>query len=499
MKKVILIIRDGWGYRNLKKGNRIKEAKIPNTDFLMKNYPNCLLNASGEAVGLPKGYQGNSEVGHLTIGSGRIINQSLTRINTSIKDKSFFKNKELINTINNCKKNNSSLHLIGLLQTQGVHSHINHLYAILKLCKINNFKRVIIHVITDGRDAPVNEAIIHIKNLKKKIKTLGFGTIGTISGRYFAMDRDNRWKRTKKAYETIVNASSKKKYKNIINCIKDCYKNNESDEFIIPKANITYSGFSKNDSVIFWNFRTDRLRQLTKAICEKRFNYFKRNYIKIYATTLTSYYKSNSFNVAFKNIILKNLLGEVIANNNLKQLRISETEKYAHVTFFFNGQKEIPYKNEDRILIPSPKVSTYDLLPEMSAFKITKRLIKEINKEFYDFIVVNLVNCDMVGHTGKKLPTIKAIETVDSCVGDIVKAGIKKDYSLLIFGDHGNAEDQTIKWRTSHTTNKVPFILVSNMKNIKLKKNKGLSNIAPTVLKILKIKKPKEMTGTSIF
>jgi 2,3-bisphosphoglycerate-independent phosphoglycerate mutase len=498
-KPIILIIRDGWGYRASKKQNAIAQGKTPNTDRLMKQYPNILIEAAGEAVGLPKGYQGNSEVGHMTIGSGRIIFQSLERINKSIRDGDFFKNKALLGAINNCKKNKSKLHIIGLLQTEGVHAHIDHLFALLNLCKKEKFKDVFVHVITDGRDAPVTASIEKINKLKAKLKKIGFGKIVTLSGRYYAMDRDKRWKRTKKAYDCVVEGKAEE-FDDCAKQAKKCHKQNETDEFIIPRKLKGYEGIKKKDSVIFYNFRTDRPRQLTKAIVGKKFAGWERKPLDVYYVTMTQYYIPMNAHVAFEDIIIKNLLGEVISKNGLKQLRISETEKYAHVTFFFNGQIEKPYKNEDRILIYSPKVATYDLKPEMSVYEITNKLLKEIDKNKYDFIVVNLVNGDMVGHTGIIKACLKATNIVDDCVGKITNKILEKDGIALVFADHGNIEDQTLKWRTSHTINKVPFIFVSNKgKKVKLRKKGGLDDVAPTVLDLLGIKKPKEMTGQSLI
>ena len=498
-KPVVLIIRDGWGYRANKKDNAIAEAKTPCTDKIMKEYPHLLLDASGEAVGLPKGYQGNSEVGHLTIGSGRIILQSFVRINKSISDKTFFKNKTFLGAIENCRKNNSKLHLIGLLQTEAVHSDIAHLFALLDLCKKEKFYDVYIHVITDGRDAPTNASLGKITKLKKKISELGFGEIVTVSGRYYAMDRDKRWGRTKKAYECIIQGKAKE-FVDVTKQIKECHAQNETDEFIIPRKLKGYSGVQKKDSIIFYNFRIDRPRQLTQAIVEKDFVGWEREQLNVYFVAMTQFYEPMNAYVAFASISLENLLGEVISKSGLKQLRISETEKYAHVTFFFNGQRENPYKNEERILVPSPKVATYDLKPEMSVYEITERLIKEIEKEQYSFIVVNLVNGDMVGHTGITSACIKAVEAVDECVGMITSQILEKKGVALVFADHGNVEDQSAKRKTSHTTNKVPLILVSEFgKKIKLKKKGGLQDIAPTALDLLNIKKPKEMTGKSLI
>jgi len=500
--KVILIIRDGWGYRSSKKQNATKQVPTPNTSRLMKNYPNVLINASGEAVGLPKNYQGNSEVGHMSIGSGRIIWQSIMRINKSIQDKSFFKNKAFLEAIANCKKNHSKLHIMGLLQSEGVHSHETHLYALLELCKKQKFGDVYVHVFTDGRDAPVHNALKHIKKLEKVMTKLKVGKIMTVTGRYYAMDRDKRWDRTKKAYDAIINSktSNENYFENVLKQMPKWYKK-ESDEFLVPKIKKGYEGVKKNHSMILFNFRTDRPRQLTKAIVEKKFEGWKRQPLKVFYVGMTPYYKPMNAHVAFQDLKIENRLGQIISKNNLKQLRISETEKYAHVTFFFNGQVEKPDKGESRILIHSPKVATYDLQPEMSAYKIADALVKEINSKKHDFIVVNLVNGDMVGHTGIIKACHKAVKVVDECLGRIVDAGLENNYTSLVFADHGNIEDQTPKWRTSHTINPVPFIVVSNdpkLKKCKLRKGAGLSDIAPTALKLIGLKVPKEITGKSI-
>lgn len=502
MHKVVLVIRDGWGYRKDKKFNAIEKASTPFSDRLAKEYPSTLIDAAGEAVGLPKGFMGNSEVGHLTIGSGRIIFQAMERIDKSIKDGDFFKNKAFIDAIKNAKKNNSTLHLISLLQVEGVHSHLNHLLALLDLCKKENFDRVLVHAITDGRDAPVHNSLKHIKTLEAKIKKLGFGSIASVSGRYYSMDRDKKWERTRLAYDAIVKAVSPVTFTSVTKTIKESHKEKVTDEFIIPRIRKDYVGIKDKDSVIFVNFRTDRPRQLTKALIEKEFEGWKRKPLDIYYAGMAQYYIPMNGVVAFKDLKLDNLLGKVVANAGLSQFRTSETEKYAHVTYFFNGEIEEPNKFEDRIMIPSLKVATYDLAPKMRANEITEVVVEKINTEKYSLIVVNLANGDMVGHTGSTPAIIKAVETVDACTKKIVEAGLKKDYALFIFADHGNAEDQTAKWRTSHTLNKVEFILVSNdskLKKAKLKKGKGLKDIAPTALALLGLKKPKEMTGESII
>ncbi|MBT4257981.1 2,3-bisphosphoglycerate-independent phosphoglycerate mutase [archaeon] len=502
MEKVILIIRDGWGYRKDKENNAIANSKTPFTNYLMKNFPTTLLDASNGAVGLPTKYQGNSEVGHLTLGSGRIIEESLVRINKSIKDKSFFKNKEFLNSINYAKKNKSSLHLIGLMQTEGVHAHLNHLFALLDLCKQKKFKNVKIHVITDGRDSPPKNSLKNLKLLENKIKEIGFGEIVTISGRYYAMDRDKRWNRTKKAYDCIMNSKTKFKFETPEWEIKENHNHKITDEFIFPSAKESYNGIKKKDSIIFYNFRTDRMRQLIKAIVKKEFSPWQRKKRNLYVVAMTEYYKPMNANIAFKDIKIPNLLGEIISEADKSQLRISETEKYAHVTFFFNGQIEKANKKEDRILIPSPKVATYDLKPEMKANQIANELVKNIKKKKYDFIVTNLVNCDMVGHTGITPAIKKATAAVDEALEKITLTGLRNNYTVLIVADHGNAEDQRPKWITSHTINPVPCILVSSNKElnkIKLEKGKGLKDIAPTILQLMEIPKPKEMTGKSII
>ena len=399
------------------------------------------------------------------------------------------------------QKNKTKLHIIGLIQTEGVHSHIDHLFALLQICKMQDFYDVYIHAITDGRDSPINEGINKINILTNKLNELGFGKIATVSGRYYTMDRDTRWERTKQAYECIVNGNCDE-YNDVLGHIKNCYSNNETDEFIVPKKIKGYNGIKENDSIIFFNFRTDRTRQLTQAIIEKDFLGWKRNPIQVFYVAMTQFYSPMNATVAFKDQSLANLLGEIISKSGLKQLKISETEKYAHVTFFFNGQIEKPYEFEDRILIPSPKVATYDLKPEMSVYELTQRLIEEIKKNKYDLIVTNFVNCDMVGHTGIKESVFKAIKSVDECTGKIVDAGLEKDYAIMVFADHGNAEDQTNEFNTSHTMNPVPFILVTNdkeLKNSKLKNNSGLKDIAPTVLQLMQIDKPTEMTGQSLI
>lgn len=498
---VILIIRDGWGYRREKKDNLIAMADTPWNDMFWNDYPHGILKASGTAVGLPEGYQGNSEVGHMTIGSGRIIFQSLEKINQSIKKGDFFKKEAFLKTIAACRKSGGALHLIGLLQTQGVHSHINHLFALLDLCKKEKFHTVYVHALTDGRDAPVKESLKHLKALEKKLKTLKFGKIVTVCGRYYAMDRNERYERTEEAYNCLL-AKSGVVFKNATSYIQASHKSGVSDEFIKPGYLESFSGLQNGDGLIFFNFRTDRPRQLTRALTEASFKYFKREKKQIHFASMTEYYRPFQGLVAFPDVEPKNLLGELVSAAGLKQLRISETEKYAHVTFFFNGQKEKASKGEERILIQSPRIATYDLQAEMSAPEISIRLSEEIRKKKYDLIVVNLVNADMVGHTADRQAIKKGLEAVDKAMGEIVSVGLGYGYTSLIFADHGNAEDKSPKYATSHTLNPVPFMIVSpdkKLAKVKIKNGLGLQDIAPTALKIMGIKKSKEMTGKAAF
>ena len=498
---VILIIRDGWGYNPSQKYNPISQAQAPNEDNYLANYPNGLLATSGEAVGLDDGYQGNSEVGHLTMGAGRIIFQSLTRINKSIATGDFFHNAAFLDVIKHCQEKGTTLHLIGLLQDQGVHAHINHLFALLDLCEQQNFHQVVIHAITDGRDAPVVESLKHLADLQKKLADLGFGKIVTLSGRYYAMDRDNRWERTQKAYDAIVLGQGEE-FNDSLEQAQACHEQEETDEFIKPRKLAGYNGFAPQDGVIFFNFRTDRPRQLTKAIIDPDFTGFTRTMIPVEYVTMTKYYEPSTAIVAFSDISLDNLLGPVVSAAGLRQLRISETEKYPHVTFFFNGQVEEASIGEDRVMINSPKVATYDLQPEMSVFEIAARLQTEIAKDLYDLIVVNLVNGDMVGHTGNIPAIIKAVEAVDKAQGEIISTALAHNYACLVLSDHGNAEDKSAPVATSHTMHPVPVILVTNNPTLREKKimaGGGLKDVAPTILQLLNLPLPEEMSGKSLL
>ena len=499
MKKVLLCILDGVGYRTSNFGNAYKAANTKTLDKLIDEYPHTYIEASGEYVGLPEGQMGNSEVGHSTIGSGRIIYQSLEKINKSIKDKTFFENQELINTINYAKKNNSKLHLIGLLSDGGIHSDIKHLYALLELCKKENFNNVYIHVITDGRDTSPTSGIKYLNSLQEKINEIGIGVISTIIGRYYAMDRDNNYDRIKKAYDMYIDSNALN-YKNASDAWKDNQSDGITDEFIKPSMIEQKGIIEDNDAIITFNFRPDRLRELFTSLTNEKINNFDRTIRKnLYLTTMMPVADTVICHNAFKLENLNNTLGEVIANNNLTQLRIAETEKYAHVTYFFDGGHELELNNCKKVLIPSPKVSTYDLKPEMSAYEITDTLIKELVDK-PDLIILNFANGDMVGHTGVYEKGIIAMETVDKCLEKILKNISLEEYTIIITADHGNCEEMINEdgsINTAHTTNLVPFIVLD--KFITLKKEGKLSDIAPTILKIMGQDIPKEMTGNILI
>ena len=505
-KLTMLMILDGFGINNNEDGNAIKLAKTPNIDKLMKKYPTAEINTSGENVGLPEGQMGNSEVGHTNIGAGRIVYQELTRITKSIENGDFFTNQEFISAIENCKKNNSKLHIMGLLSDGGVHSHIRHLYALLELAKRRDFEDVFIHCFLDGRDTPPASGEGYLTDLEEKIKEKGVGKIASISGRYYSMDRDKRWERTKKTYDALVYGKASTARKPIM-AIEQSYQKEEFDEFVEPIIMTNSEGpvakIENHDSVIFFNFRPDRARQITRAFVDNDFNEFKTKKMNLYFVCFTNYDKKiPNVHVAFKKEKLKNTLGEIISKKGLTQLRIAETEKYAHVTFFFNGGEEKQYKGEDRLLIASPKVATYDMQPEMSAYEVTDKVIESINSEKYNSIILNFANPDMVGHTGSLTAAIKAVETIDECIGKIVKTINRINGTLIITADHGNCEQMidygTGEPHTAHTTNPVPLILVTEKKDIKLKSGK-LADLAPTMLELMEIDKPKEMTGESLL
>lgn len=507
-KPFLLLILDGWGINRNTDDNAITSANTPVMDRLCNEYPCTKVKTSGTAVGLPEGQMGNSEVGHLNIGAGRVVHQELTRISLAIKDGSFFKNKILLSAIENVKKTNSSLHLFGLVSDGGVHSHNTHLYALLKMTKQHNLKKVFIHAFLDGRDVSPKSAKKYLTELEDKIKEIEVGKVATVSGRYYAMDRDKRWERTKKAYDAIVHRIGESA-NSPDEVVEKSYTEDTDDEFVLPTI-IDYKNFnndsmklSNNDSVIFFNFRPDRPRQLTETLINSNFNGFDRGkrFPLPYFVTYTEYNKNFNIPVAFKTEKIKNTLSEVLSARGLTQLHIAETEKYAHVTFFFNGGREKPVKGEDRILVPSPKVATYDLKPEMSAFEVADKVTEAIESKKYDFIVLNFANTDMVGHSGKIEAAVKAAEAVDRCIGKVVDALQSTGGECIITADHGNSEqmrEDDGKPYTAHTTNMAPFIYIANTK-IKLRSEGKLADIAPTILKILKIEKPREMTGQSLL
>ena len=505
-KVTMLMILDGFGINENEKANAVKLANTPNIDKLMKICPTTKMYTSGLNVGLPDGQMGNSEVGHTNIGAGRIVYQELTRITKSIEDGDFFSNPELVEAIENCKKHNSKLHILGLLSDGGVHSHIRHLFAVLELAKRKDFEDVYVHCFMDGRDTPPTSGESYIMKLEEKMKEKGVGKIASISGRFYAMDRDKRWNRVQKAYDAIVNGEGIK-CTSAISAIEGSYQKEVFDEFAQPTVitnpnNEPIAKIEENDSVIFFNFRPDRAREITRAIVDKDFNEFPTKKMDLDYVCFTQYDETMpNVKIAFKPETLKNTFGEYISKKGLTQLRIAETEKYAHVTFFFNGGEEKQYPGEDRILVPSPKVETYDLKPEMSAVEVTDKVVEAINSRKYDCIILNYANPDMVGHTGNLDAAIKAIETIDECVGRVVEAINANEGVLIITADHGNAEQmldyKTGEPHTAHTTNPVPLILVGK-EDVKLKEGK-LADLAPTMLKLMGLEKPEEMTGESII
>ena len=506
-KVTMLMILDGFGDNPNKDGNAIKLAKTPNIDKLMKKYPSTDIYTSGLHVGLPEGQMGNSEVGHTNIGAGRIVYQELTRITKSIEEGDFFQNPEFIAAIDNCKKHNSKLHILGLVSDGGVHSHNRHLYGLLEMAKRRDFEDVYVHCFLDGRDTPPASGESYVAQLEDKMKEKGIGKIATISGRFYAMDRDKRWQRIQKCYDAMVKGEGIKAG-SAIKAIEDSYQKEVFDEFVEPtvicNGENPVAKIEENDSVIFFNFRPDRAREITRAIVDKDFKEFETKPMNLYYVCFTNYDETMpNVHIAFKKEMLKNTFGETVSKHVLTQLRIAETEKYAHVTFFFNGGEEKQYEGEDRILVPSPKVETYDMKPEMSAYEVTDKVIEALEQDKYDVVILNFANTDMVGHTGSLEAAIKAVETVDECVGKIVKVIEGKKGNLIITADHGNAEQmidyKTGEPHTAHTTNPVPIILITDNKDFKLKENGKLADLAPTMLDLMGIEKPEEMTGESLI
>lgn len=506
-KPTVLLILDGYGERKEKDGNAIALANTPVMDKLKKEFPYVEGQASGLFVGLPDGQMGNSEVGHMNMGAGRIVYQELTRITKAIEDGDFFENKALKEAVEHCKKENTALHFMGLVSSGGVHSHIGHIYGLLELAKRAGLKKVYLHAFLDGRDTPPDSGKSFLMDVEKKMQELGVGEIATISGRYYAMDRDKNYDRVEKAYRAMVDGTGEKA-SSVEEAIDASYAKKVYDEFVLPTV-IEKDGavhtVADGDAMIFFNFRPDRAREICHAFCDDEFNFFNRGARKkVFFVCFTDYDPTiPNKRVAFEKEEIHNTLGEVVSNLGKNQLRIAETEKYAHVTFFFNGGKEEPYENEDRILVPSPKeVPTYDLKPEMSCYTVTEKLTEAIRSGKYDLVVANFANPDMVGHTGVLSAAIKAIEVVDECMGKVVDAVESMHGNLFILADHGNADimidEKTGEPYTAHTTNPVPFILVSDEKH-KLREGGCLADVAPTLLELMEIPQPKEMTGKSLL
>jgi len=504
---VALIILDGFGLRGETKGNAVSQANKPNYERFWNTYPHATLTASGEAVGLPEGQMGNSEVGHLNIGAGRIVYQSLTRVNLAIREGQFEKNETFLKAMDHVKKNGTNLHIMGLLSDGGVHSHIEHLYALLHLAAEEGVENVYVHGFLDGRDVGPQTAEGYIKAAEEKMKEYGVGQFATISGRYYSMDRDKRWERVEKSYRSMVYGEGPA-YKNAIDLVEDNYSHGIYDEFVIPSVITKENGepvatVQENDAVIFYNFRPDRAIQISNTFTNKDFRSFDRgpkHPSQLFFVCLTLFSESVDGFVAFEPTNLDNTLGEVLSQNNLKQLRIAETEKYPHVTFFMSGGREAEFPGEERILINSPKVATYDLKPEMSAYEVTDALLKEIAADKFDAIILNFANPDMVGHSGMLEPTIKAVETVDECLGKIVDALLEKGGQAIITADHGNADEVvTLEGSpmTAHTTNPVPVIVTKQ--GAALREDGILGDLAPTMLDLLGLQKPEEMTGKSLI
>ena len=508
-KTTVLMILDGYGLNSHHDGNAVYEAKTPVIDALMKEYPFVEGNASGMAVGLPEGQMGNSEVGHLNMGAGRIVYQELTRITKEINDGTFFENKALLDAVNNCKKNDSALHMFGLVSDGGVHSHNTHIYGLLELAKRNGLKKVYVHCFLDGRDTPPSSGKEYVEALEAKMKEIGVGEVATVMGRYYAMDRDNNYDRVEKAYNAMTKGIGETAVSGPAG-IQSSYDADKTDEFVLPtvvmKDGAPVAKISDNDSVIFFNFRPDRAREITHAFCDDDFKGFARDKRLNLTYVCFSDYDPTIPNkeVAFEKIAVTNTFGEWLAANHMTQARIAETEKYAHVTFFFNGGVETPNEGEERILVNSPKeVATYDLKPEMSAYEVCNKLVDAIKSEKYDVIIINFANPDMVGHTGVESAAIKAVEAVDECVGKAVDAIKSVNGVMFICADHGNAE-QLVDYTTgapftAHTTNPVPFILVNYDQNYKLREGGCLADIVPTLIQTMGMEQPKEMTGKSLL
>ncbi|MBO9129912.1 2,3-bisphosphoglycerate-independent phosphoglycerate mutase [Bacillus sp. 165] len=502
-----LIILDGFALRNIEQGNAVAQAKKPNFERYWNQYPHATLTASGEAVGLPEGQMGNSEVGHLNIGAGRIVYQSLTRVNVAIREGQFEQNETFVKAMNHVKEKGTALHLFGLLSDGGVHSHINHMFALLRLAAKEGIEKVYIHGFLDGRDVGPQTAKTYINETLQVIEETKTGQLATISGRYYSMDRDKRWDRVEKCYRAMVYGEGPT-YNDPLECINDSYENGIFDEFVLPSVMVQEDGtpvatINDNDAIIFYNFRPDRAIQISRVFTNEDFREFDRGdkfpHIPEFIC-MTQFSETVGGYVAFKPTNLDNTLGEVVSQAGLNQLRIAETEKYPHVTFFFSGGREAEFPGEERILINSPKVATYDLKPEMSIYEVTDALLKEIEADKHDVIILNFANCDMVGHSGKLEPTIKAVEATDECLGKVVDAIVAKGGTAIITADHGNADEVITpegQPMTAHTTNPVPVIVTKD--GIQLREDGILGDLAPTMLTLLGVEQPKEMTGKTLI
>ena len=511
MRRVLLVVRDGWGYTEETAGNAVRMARTPVDDGLMETRPWVLLKCTGNAVGVPEGTQGGSEPGHLTMGAGRVVWQPLEAINRGIEDESFYSNPALLETVHACRRNRGRLHLMGLLSDQGIHGTTPHLYALLELARREDLDDVFIHCFLDGRDVPERSAGGFIRETLRQAEEIGVGRIASLVGRYYAMDRDTNWGRTEKAYD-LLTLGIGHEADDPVEAMAEAYRRgDDTDYYVEPTVMEGEDGrpvatIEDGDSVIFWNFRSDRARQITYALTELEFDDFPRKKVpKIHFTCMSEYDKRLTLPVAFPHNKVTNNLGNILAANGLRQLRIAETEKYAHVTFFFNSQEEEPNPGEDRIMVPSPKVPSYEEKPEMSAHGITERLVQEIRRDAHDFILVNYANGDLVGHSANIEAGVKAVETVDSCLGRLVDEALARGYTLLVTGDHGNIETMLYpdgEPNPSHGLNPVPFILVSDdpeLEDAELRPGQGLTSVAPTVLDLMGLEKPLEMTGESLI
>ncbi len=494
------MILDGFGYNESDYGNAIRAAKMPNLDKIKETCPKTIIGASGLDVGLPDGQMGNSEVGHTNIGAGRIVYQPLMRITNAVRDGSFYKNEALCSAMENCKKNDSSLHILGLLSDGGVHSHLEHIFGLIDMAKENGLSKVYLHCFMDGRDVPPSSGKSYVEKLEAKLSETGIGKIASVGGRYYGMDRDKRWDRVERHYKALVLGDAPFE-ENAAEAVQRSYDEGITDEFIVPFICEKDAGIKDGDSVIFANFRPDRAREMTRAIVDEEFSGFERTAKKVCYVCMAQYDETlENVKVAFPPLVLEDTFGEYIAKKGLKQLRIAETEKYAHVTFFFNGGVEACYENEDRDLIASPNVATYDLQPEMSAYLVTEKLLEELDKNEHDVIILNYANTDMVGHTGVFSAAVAACEAVDECLGKVCEKVKELGGTVLITADHGNADVMLAKDGTpftAHSTNPVPFIVFNH--ECELREHGVLADIAPTMLKLLGLSQPESMTGKSII